>query len=233
MSTYRDVVSRVRSTNKLLGADALITDRMIVAELRGKATSFLIQEINRRRLWDTGTIFTTIPCLEMIQVPFSECCEYTSDLLISRSKHKIPRISEGLFGLLIQGVYNVEGNMKLKEVTLSRFINIQKLGLKTKETYYWVTDEYIWVSSSHVKAIRPVAHFEVDIPDEIMFPECDACTSLPKKDPCEHPLDREFKYPKKIEDIAVAAVSQTLLSTYFKIRVDHTSDNKDNQTNPV
>src|ERR1700743_606376 len=102
MSTVRSVISRVRITNKLLSSDNIISDRAVSAELKSSAIKLIRRETNLRRLWSSSTIFNEIPCLEMEQVPLADCCEYKSDRVIARSKYKLPKISEGIYGFLIQ-----------------------------------------------------------------------------------------------------------------------------------
>ena len=95
MATLRNLVSTVRGSHKLLSTDNLITDRLIAAEIKNSAFLLIKRETNLRKLWATNTIFTTIPCLELIEVPISECCEYVDPCNVSRSKYKLPRMSEG------------------------------------------------------------------------------------------------------------------------------------------
>jgi hypothetical protein len=229
MSTVREVVSRVRSAEKLLSADAIITDRVIARELKSSAVFYIKREIDRRRLWQSSTIFTNIPCLEMIEVPASECCDYVSDIKIARSKYRLSRVSEGVYGLLIHGVFSVDNRRKIKEVTLSRFINLLKLNLPYKDVYYWFYDQYLYVSSPFVKVVNIWAYFEEEIPDEILYPDCPC--NAPPHNPCINPLDLQFKCPGYLEDTVVKSVARFLLETYFKIPADHTSDNKDDQVN--
>lgn len=230
MATVREMVSRVRSLEKLLSSDASITDRVVVRELKSKAIKFIKQQVDKRRLWETATIFTNIPCLEMEQVPISNCCDFISDQLVSRSKFRLPKISEGIFGLLVHGVFSVDNESKLKEITLSRYSNLLKLGLPSKDVYYWFYDRYLYVSSPHVRLVSIWAYFEEDISDEILYPNC-PCPNQRVKNPCANPLDDEFKCPGYLEDLVVQETLKILLETYFKIPVDHTSDNKDDQVN--
>ena len=74
MATLRKLVSDVRSVHKILSTDSLITDRAIASEIRNNALMLIKRETNLRKLWATDTLFTTIPCLEMIEVPISELC---------------------------------------------------------------------------------------------------------------------------------------------------------------
>lgn len=229
MSTVREVISRVRGMEKLLSSDATITDRVIMRELKSRAILFIKQQADKRRLWQTSTIFTNIPCIEMIERPISDCCEFVSDLKVSRSRFKIPKISEGVYGLLIHGVFSVDSSRKLKEVTISRYINLLKLGLFTKDVYYWFYDQYLYVSSPYVRLVNMWAYFEDDVPKDLLYPDCDCSAGTP--DPCTSPLDLEFKCPGYLETTVVKDTLDTLMKTYFRIPVDHTSDNKDDQVN--
>ncbi len=230
MSTVREVISRVRSAEKLISSDNSITDRVVMRELKSKAIAFIRQQTDKRRLWQTSTIFTNIPCLEMRQVPTSDCCDYVSDQMVAKSRLQIPKISEGIYGLLIHGVFSVDSGKRIKEVTLSRYINLLRIGLPVKDTYYWFYDRYLYISSPYVKVASIWAYFEEDVPDEVMYPECD-CPNQKKKNPCKNPLDDEFKCPGFLEDAVVKDTLKTLMETYFRIPVDNNSNNQDEQVN--
>lgn len=230
MSTNREAISRVRSTHRLLSGDASINDRSILAELKGNAITVIRQSTNKRNLWATDTIFTVVPCLEMIPVPITECCGFVSDIMVARSKHKLPTISEGNYNYLIQGVFNTELTKEIKYMTPKRYINARKLKLPTKDIYYWIHDGYLYVSSEFIQEIKIVAYFESDLPTEIIDRDC-ACNSPKRKEKCKNPLDETFKCPGFLETAVIEMTSATLLNKYFRIPKDHSSDNKDDQTN--
>lgn len=230
MSTVREHISLVRATHKLLSADASINDRTIAAELKVQAPPLIKQYTNRRLLWNTDTLFTTIPCMEMEEVPIAECCHYTSHKMVARSKHQLPSISEGNYQYLIQGVYDISLSRNLKYMSLNRYINALKLDLKGSDVYFWVHDSYLYVSSPDVRLVMMKAYFESDVPDKIMYPDCE-CKGKPKKDPCKNPLDENFKCPGFLVSAVINIVSQKLLQTYHKIQVDHNADGKDDQVN--
>lgn len=230
MSTVRQMVSRVRSLDKMLNSDNTVTDRVIASELKSKSTFYIRRETDKRKLWNTSTIFTNIPCIEMIQVPTSDCCDYVSDQLIARSKFRLPKIGDGIYGLLIHGVFSVDNSRRLKEITISRYINLLKLGLPTQDIYYWIYDRYLYISSPRVEVSSIWAYFEEDVPVELLYPTC-PCPSQDKPNPCTNPLDLEFKCPGYLEDVVVKDVLQILLATYYRVPNDHTSNDKDDQTN--
>lgn len=234
MSTLRKLVSDVRSMHKLLSSDNLITDRVIASEIRNNTLLLVKRETNLRKLWATSTLFTTIPCLEMVEVPISECCEYVDECTISRSKYKLPRISEGNYQYVIQGVYSINAmggkGKKFKEITINRYINLLKLPIVKNEDYFWIMNDYLYITNPMLKSARISAFFEEDVPNEIMYPECD-CGSpqATVEDLCINPLDKEFPCPGYLEKQVLELTSQKLLQTYFALKSDLTSNNLEGQ----
>jgi hypothetical protein len=168
----------------------------------------------------------------MIEVPISECCDYVDPCTVSRSKEKIPRISEGNYQYLIQGVYSINamGGMgkKFDEITINRYINLLKLPIIKQETYYWIINDYLYTNNPLLQAVRLAAFFEEEIPNEIRFSEC-CGQSVSNDEYCKNPLDREYTLPGYLQDQVKQLVSQKLLSTYFNIKSDMTQDNVDGQ----
>ena len=234
MATLRKLVSDVRSAHKLLSTDSLITDRAIASEVRNNSLLLIKRETNLRKLWATDTLFTTIPCLEMVEVPISECCDYVDPCSVARSKYKLPRISEGNYQYVIQGVYSINAmsgqGKKLKEITINRYINLLKLPIIKKEEYYWISNGYLYVSNPLLQAIRLVALFEEDVPNEILYPPCGCGTpEYTVEQLCVNPLDKEFALPGYLEKQVLELTSQKLLATYFSLKTDMTAEGIDGQ----
>jgi len=234
MATLRKLVSDVRSMHKLISTDTLITDRAIASEIRNNALLLIKREANLRKLWATDTVFTTLPCLEMCEVSISECCDYVDPCSIARSKYKLPRISEGNYQYVIQGVYSINAmsgqGKKIKEITINRYANLLRLPIIKKEEYFWVSNDYLYITNPMVQAVRIAALFEEDIPSELRYPECGCGTpSVSDEDWCKNPLDRESFVPGYLEKQVLELTSQKLLATYFRLKTDLTQDNIDGQ----
>lgn len=236
MATLRELVSNVRSLHKLLSTDALITDRVIASELKVNSLLLVKRESNLRKLWGTDTVFTTIPCLRMKEVPISECCNYVDPCTIARSIEKIPRILEGNYQYVIQGVYSINAmggiGKKFKEISVNRYINLLKLPVIKKEAYFWISNDYLYITDPFIEAIRFVALFEEDISNELIYDtECGCGTAqVTDEEWCKNPLDKEFFLPGYLEKQALTLTSQNLLSTYFQIREDIERNDVDEQT---
>lgn len=234
MPTLRKLVSDVRSAHKLLSTDSLITDRAISSEIRNNSLLLIKRETNLRKLWATDTLFTTIPCLELVEVPISECCDYVDPCTVARSKTKLPSIAEGNYQYVIQGVYSINAmsgqGKKIKEITINRYINLLKLPIIKKEEYYWISNDYLYVSNPLLKAVRFVALFEQDVPNELLYPECDCGTpQYTTEQLCINPLDKEFALPGYLEKQVLELTSQKLLATYFSLKTDMTAEGIDGQ----
>ena len=233
MATLRKLVSDVRAMHKLLSTDNLITDRVVASEIKNNTLLLVKRETNLRKLWATDTLFTTIPCLELVEVPISECCDYVDPCTVARTKFKLPRICEGNYQYIIQGVYSINAmsgqGKKLKEITINRYINLLKLPIIKKEEYYWISNGYLYVSNPLLQAIRIAAFFEEDVPNEIMFAECCCSDNINLEDYCKNPLDKEYGCPGYLEKQVLELTSQKLLSTYFRVKTDQTQDGVDGQ----
>jgi hypothetical protein len=233
MATLRKLVSDVRAMHKLLSTDNLITDRVVASEIKNNTLLLVKRETNLRKLWATDTLFTTIPCLELVEVPISECCDFVDPCTVARTKVKLPRICEGNYQYLIQGVYSINAmsgqGKKLKEITINRYLNLLKLPIIKNEQYYWISNGYLYVNNPLLQAIRIAAFFEEDVPNEIMFAECHCGDNVNLEDYCMNPLDKEYGCPGYLEKQVLELTSQKLLSTYFRLKTDQTSDGVDGQ----
>ncbi len=233
MSTLRSLVSDVRSIHKLLSTDALITDRAIASEIRNNSLLLIKRETNLRKLWATDTIFTTIPCLEMIEVPISECCNYVDDCSIARTKLKLPKIAEGNYQYVIQGVYSINAmsgkGTKLKEISVNRYLNLLKLPIIKKEYYFWVSNDYLYVTNPDIQAIRLVALFESHVSNSLLYPECCCGVESSVEEYCMNPLDKEYSLPGYLKTQVLDLTSKKLLSTYFNLRSDIADNGIDGQ----
>ena len=234
MSTLRKLVSDVRSMHKLLSTDGLITDRAIASEIKNNSLLLIKRETNLRKLWATDTLFTTIPCLQLVEVPISECCEFVDPCSVARTTFKLPRIAEGNYQYIIQGVYSINAlsgrGTKIKEITINRYTNLIKLPIIKREEYYWIMNGYLYVSNPLLRAIRLSALFEEDVPNDIMYPNCEECAiEYTVEQICINPLDKEYACPGYLEKQVLELTSQKLLQTYFALKTDITEDGIDGQ----
>jgi hypothetical protein len=216
--------------HKFLSADQLISDRFIASELKMASLVLIKQQTDKRKLFQSSNIFTMIPCLEMIKVPLGECCEYTSPCTISRSKKKLPKVAEGIFGNLIRSVSSIDNRLFFREGTPKRYANALKLGLSTDLNFFWIINKYLYCSNGDLEAVNLTALFEEEVSTELTCPSDCPCKDLEDElgcNPCINPLDQEFKCPGFLISGVKTMVSEKLVKIYSNLPFNRTSDNND------
>lgn len=224
MPAIRKIVSEVRSMNKIYSQDQFLTDRAIAGELKTEAAQLIMREFRLRRLWATDTVFTSIKCIQMCEVPLASCCDYQSPCTIRKSQCKIKGIADlGTNGMAIAGIFNIEQSKKYTEVSISRYTNLLKLDTpeSAKIKYYWFQDDYLYITDPNVEAVNLIAYFDDEV--KLVGGNCQCSDVI--EDSCVNPLDQEFKCPDYLIASVKRIVNQNLRETY-KISLPDNSSNE-------
>ena len=223
--TYRQIVSDIRESFKWVSGDNIVTDRFIASELRKEAILLIKREISQRKLLSSDNIFSTIPCLEMVEVPITECCDFNSfPCTVARSKYKIPIISESIYGLVCQGVYDIMSTTKFDYMDPDRYSNYLRMygkDKKGKTKVFWKANGYLYVNQPDIVKVKLVAFFEEDIPKQLL-----SCSEDPV-DCYPNPLDLEFKCPGYLISPVKKIVRETIRQNYKSSLQDNIEDDND------
>jgi len=221
MASVADMISRVRSSFKLVDADNTITNRVVADELRAASIKLIKQQTDKRRLFSSDNLFTEIPCLAMEVVPLSTCCDYTAPCNIAKSVLKLPKIGENIYGPLIQGVYSVDRSVRFEYADPDRYANLLKMRHVTRDyRFFWIRNGYLYVTDPLIETVTPLCFFEEDI-DVAAY----SCTG--PKDCPENPLYSEFKAPGYLHDDIVKMVREVIERDYKRSLAEKTIDNDD------
>lgn len=205
--------------NKLFSADNRISSRALAFEIRSSVLLLIKQQTDKRRLWQSPNLFTRISCLEMVPASLSECCSYKGKCTIRKSRFKLPRIAEGLFGLLIQGVFSIDSSITFKYSSPSRYANLLKLGLACIPDCCWIVDNHLYITSQDMEKVTILFYPEEDIPAGL---DCQEVSVT-----CPNPLDKPFYIPGFLRRQVHDLVYERLMKTYFNLQQDFTADGKD------
>ena len=229
--TNRQIVSQVRSLNKMF-AEATINDRTVLQECRNVANLLVHQDTDERKLWQSPNLFAFIPCLEMREVPIQECCEYTSACSVAKSVLQLPKIGEGIWGLAIQGVFGLDGTKRFKQSDPNRYANTLKLKLTTKDVYYWILNDYLYVSNPDTKKANLYIYPTEDVPNHLLYPgeNCDCITKPDIDSLCTPILDKKFYFPDYRMNDLMQIVEKNLLNSYFNVPKDKAVNEIDEQS---
>lgn len=221
MALLSEMISRVRSSFKLIDADNVITNRVVADELRAAANKLIKQQVDKRKLFSIDNIFTSIPCLTMEQVPLASCCSYTSPCTIAKSVLQLPKIGVSIYGPIIDGVYSIDGFTKFDYMDPDRYANMLRLYPDGKRpSVCWIKGGYLYISDPMVETVSAYPFFEGFV-DPAMF----SCAGPPI---CPaNPMDLEFKCPGYLETDVVNMARDMILRDYKRSVEDKTVDNND------
>jgi hypothetical protein len=212
MITNGELIARVKSANKFVSDDDLISDRFIYNLLKGKASVLIKREVNLKKLLYSDNLYQAYECVCLIEAPGAEC---DLNQPIRRTKKKLPQIEEGLYSYFIQGVFNTSNSEELFPTTIRDFINHGRLRIKTPKKFYTIRNGYLYVLDPDVESVNMYAYFTESIEDL----DGSSCLSM---------YDKEFKIAPYLLDSLVQLVNQDLIN-YHKLPTEQEDNNRDEQ----
>ena len=206
MTTIGESISRVRSTIKGLTQDAFITDRLIYSFVIKSAKFFLRRQDSLNQLLKYNSLFRTLPCLELIDVDRVEaCCNIKSDVIIKRTKDKLPNIMEGSYGPLFRSVTSIDSYYNVYKTDPALYTSMTKTTKFKYNTqkYYWYLNGYLYFPNIDWEAIKVEGIFE----DSVASFTCDA------KEDCTIRQEQQLTIPEYLFAEVEQQVVQSLLLT--------------------
>ena len=210
MYTNSELIAKVKSANKFVSDDDMISDRYIYGLLKTKAATLLRREINLRRLLTSDNVYQAYECVHLIEAKGAEC---DLNCPIRRTKHKLPNIDEGLYSYFIQGVFNTSNSEELFPTTIRDFINHTRLRFKTPKKYYTIRNGYLYVLDPDVECVNMYAYFTESIEDL----DGTQCMSM---------YDKQFKFPAYLTDTLIEMCNQSLIN-FHKLPYETEDNNRD------
>lgn len=220
----RKYVSSIRSSLNAVNTDIFISDRYIVTMLQTINNKFLEQQLVKKSLISSPSLFTAIDCLEMKTIPIYECGIAKADCNISVSKCELPRIVENHFGMVIDYVGSIDGKNRYERLgSLRDLENILMVFPNRKlKKYYIIEGRKLYITDPNIEAIKFSAMFS-----DITF-DFDSINTCDKKEGCpENPLDREFPTLPKLESDIIKYTVMEILQTKYQIKNEETSDQRE------
>lgn len=203
-----EYISQIKSSNKLLFDDNIISDRTIYKMGKRIASTLIKQEVNRRKLLNSDNVFIVIECLDLVEAPYTQC-NIACGGFIRRSKEKIPQLEEGIYGYSIQGVYNIDNSEEIFPTTIREFINQSKLRFKSNKINYIIKNGYIYILNEDIEKIN----IYVYSPDDSYL--LGSCQSM---------YEANLKIPGYLEKALIDLTNQELVN-YQKYKQDITDNN--------
>ncbi len=163
-TTIGQSTSRLRNIIKAVKSDAFVTDRFLYSLLLKYGRALIRRQDSLNQLLKFASLFTTIPCMELITVNRVEACcgDIKSDCLFKRTKEKIPNVMEALFGPIFRRVSSIDGSIEIFPTTPGTYISMTKTSTFkfNKRKYYWFLNGYLYFPDLTWEAVMVDGVFE-------------------------------------------------------------------------
>lgn len=181
-STKGDVISRIKKSVKALNQDAFLTDRFIYSLVLKYAKLFIKREDDKSAFAKYQGLFETIPCVDLEEVSTIDACcaEIKNCCTIRKTKHKLPPLIEGSFGVILGIVTSIDGSRILKQTLPSTYVRMTNTtNFKyNKVLYYWYDNGYLYFPNIEWDAVSVEGLWE----DGIEMYKCDGDKCRRKQD---------------------------------------------------
>lgn len=207
MGTIGDAISRVRNVIKGVKEDAFITDRFIYQLIWKYAKTLIKRESMMNEIFKYTSLFTEIPCMELIDVDKVEACctGIRTNCTIKRTKEKLPKLLETTMGPVIREVSSLDYSQSVVRTYPTVYTNMTKTsGFKYNQNkYYWYLDGYLYIPNVEWEAVRLQAIFE----DSTESLKCND-----DSDECRSEQDRSLPIPEHLFSEIEQMVIQQILT---------------------
>lgn len=222
-----EIIQRVQSlySKGVESDDSRLTARHIYNKLLTVRTRLLHQESNKKRILSQWN-YQTLPCVELIEVPAHNCpCIPPIGCDILRSKYKLPKPINTIFGDLIQSVTSIDRSIKIDRVSINA-INAQKGNKYTsRKIQYFIQDGFLYISTpTKIKWVSVVGLFEDPLEAEEFKNYCDEdCTDCG----CRDYLNEDFPIDSNLIDVLIELSLNELIVMFNQNIEDLSNDSKD------
>lgn len=215
----RAALSEIKLDQRVLSDDLIMTDRYLWNKIKNKTLLFIDQRNDKLNYNFNNNIYTPI-CMEMEITNSTECCIDIPICPLLKSKKRIPKIAESNKSALIKGIYTLDKRNKLSMVTLNDWIRLKKSKYKSKKSYVFMFDEYLYADLDVPQAFVIEAFFEniEELPNFTCGCEED--------NNCYDVLDTEWKISSDLQAYVLQEVNKDLASFYQRIpEIENTNKN--------
>lgn len=175
-----------------------------------------------RRLYKLQEGWKAIECLEMEEVPVTECCDIDTRICqkLMKSKYPIPNTFTSMFGNVIKYVSSNNLGSFYDPTTPRDWKAKQKREFKDKsKKFYWLINNYIYI---------PIPIGELGTPESIRLEgwfiepwKADELNALnDNKEICINPLDYEMPLPESLRNDVSKEMYNQLRQVYLQISND-------------
>ncbi len=167
MKTIAEGISRVRNAVKAVKEDVFLTDRVIYSMLMDYAQVFIKRDDDKLKLMRMSSLFTSIPCVELIEIDKIEACciGISTGYTFMKTAEPLPITLEGGYGPLFRNVASIDGDEQLTETDPVSYVQMTKSTTfkYNKTKYYWYQEGHLIFPNMEWDAVMVDGAFNDDI----------------------------------------------------------------------
>jgi hypothetical protein len=224
--TVGQFVSDVNNSLRGLTKDDRVSGKYIHSVAKDY-TSYLMSQRPLMDVMRDTTIFTEVPCVEMIRIKSDKCdiAEFRKCDKIMRSKCQLPEIYNSGMGLVIISVTNMTGDTEYQKLRTAAEYKTQSLRRFQKATkYYYIVNNYLYILGSTNERVTVTALFQ-DEREALSFSTC----SDSGESQCKSAYDFKMVVPDKWRSTIKDQTVEHILRTYKSIPEDENPNLDSNQ----
>lgn len=220
--TYNEIISQLSTEFALSHADSRITNKFWYSLVQKHTAWIIKQESDKMFLFHADSIWQTLNCVDLIEVPTTDdCCKYNGpSCKIYRTKEKIPKLYEDIFGIVIKSVNSIDFNTSLKHINMQEWLRKQKNkdSKYDKNFYYFYRNGYLYFPNIKWKLISITGYFQDNIN------KYNVCDNNISDNKCESLFTSEWRIPSHLIARVVDACLKELSSVYLQLKEDNQID---------
>ena len=226
----REIIQRVLSaySKGVSSDDVRLTKRRIYNKLLTTRALLLSREVNKKRKLSAWN-YSTLPCVEIIEITSNEECPCIPDVGCSvyRSKHKLPKPIVSLSSYMIKGVYSTDAQRSIKftEVSVNQSKYTKGGKYSSNNNKYMLHNGYIYIISKVAPIAVSIDLLVEDIMEAYNFVNYCNNNSV---DCADKILEKEFPIDGYLLEPLIQITIDELVSGFSKSLQDSLNNSQDN-----
>jgi len=220
--TYNEIISQLSNEFALSHADSRITNKFWYSLIQKHTAWIVKQESDKMFLFHTDSIWQTLNCVDLIEVPTTDdCCKYNGpSCKIYRTKDKIPKLYEDVFGVIIKNVNSIDYSKSIQHITIQEWLRKQNNpdSKYDRNFYYFYKNGYLYFPNIKWKLVSITGYFSDSIN------KYNTCDNEPIENQCESLFESEWRIPSHLIARVVDACLKELSSTMMQVKEDNQID---------
>ena len=167
----KELISTIRNELNSITLDDRKSNRFIFSKVINYANIIIKRESDSRRLFNSTEIYKE-ENIKLHEVDMFENIFIKSCKTVNKSVKELPSFYSSIYGGLIN-IYSLD-NTLFKSTTVENYKNISNREFKSKDKYYWITNNYLVIPDTTIKEVKvryiPKLDFNINLSDELYIP---------------------------------------------------------------